>query len=114
MHAASVYPEPGSNSPKRHDLAAVFWFRGFDHSHKSFTGSVPTTLQLSRCAADGTTAYRHNARMMGPVPRPVKPAGAPDGRREAAVRAGSAPPVGSASANGIGRPSDLSIRPDGA
>src|SRR5262245_43648998 len=23
MHAASVYPEPGSNSPKMHDLSAV-------------------------------------------------------------------------------------------
>ena len=47
MHAASVYPEPGSNSPKRTDLAA-----GIDLGvrHPLMLTGFPATLHLLRCS----------------------------------------------------------------
>jgi hypothetical protein len=71
MHAASVYPEPGSNSPKKNHNPSAAISGLFDHSH-ILTGSVPTTLQLSRCRPATDKPSVANAPMMGPGARSVK------------------------------------------
>ena len=45
-HAASVHPEPGSNSPQKITLASVVYFTEFTGSTKML---FPITLQLLRC-----------------------------------------------------------------
>jgi hypothetical protein len=49
MHAASVDPEPGSNSPKERTALRLRLFRGFDRSHIRVFW-ISATLQLSRCS----------------------------------------------------------------
>src|ERR671931_977499 len=71
MHAASVYPEPGSNSPKeKHSLATVTRFRGSDRSH--IRHRFPVTLQLLRCSFRGTPATGAEPRILGPDTDGVK------------------------------------------
>src|SRR3954454_17409574 len=49
MHAASVYPEPGSNSPRKLDLAIELNLKSLVEARSR--AEVPTTLQLLRCGA---------------------------------------------------------------
>src|SRR3954451_14486385 len=49
MHAASVYPEPGSNSPRKLDLATELNLKSLVQARSR--AEVPTTLQLLRCSA---------------------------------------------------------------
>ena len=75
MHAASVYPEPGSNSPKETQPCGCVSFRGFDLSH--ILTEFPATLQLLRCGLRGRDRLRRRSPMMGPADRSVKPDGRP-------------------------------------
>jgi hypothetical protein len=54
MHAASVYPEPGSNSPKRRTALRLRLSSKGLTTRTSFTG-FPVTLHLLRCSVSGRT-----------------------------------------------------------
>ena len=111
MHAASVYPEPGSNSPKEtRSCGRDFKSEGLircAHSELEF----PTTLQLSRCSARHG-GPRRRVLMMGLDARRVKRAGPLDdrARRPAArrQRLGGAPLGSGARADGSEAPEGLS------
>ena len=71
MHAASVDPEPGSNSPNRsRRVATATFIRGFDRSH-ILVQMFPVTLQLLRCSVEAQTgAWRRTPSMrLRPVRR---------------------------------------------
>src|SRR6188474_2086825 len=71
MHAASVDPEPGSNSPNvLRRVATATSIRGFDRSH-ILVQMFPVTLQLLRCSVGRDSAWRRPG-MMGPAPHGVK------------------------------------------
>ena len=53
-HAASVHPEPGSNSPQKITLASVVYFTEFTGSTKML---FPITLQLLRCLPFERTVF---------------------------------------------------------
>src|SRR5258705_13207836 len=85
MHAASAYPEPGSNSPKMHSLAAATSSEGLT-ARTSFVTDFPVTLQLLRCSVRGTTARGADPQSWGlcngvsnlttmaePLWRPIRP-----------------------------------------
>ena len=75
MHAASVYPEPGSNSPKKtRPCGRDFVRRVYPLAHPS---GFPATLHLLRCSLRGRDRLRRRAPMMGPARLSVKRAGGP-------------------------------------
>ena len=60
MHAASVDPEPGSNSPNRlRRVATATSIRGFDRSH-ILVQMFPVTLQLLRCSVEARQRVAQN------------------------------------------------------
>src|SRR2546421_5766143 len=72
MHAASVDPEPGSNSPKMHSLAAATSSEGLT-ARTSIIFWISATLQLSRCSPlRSTQGVRRRTRSMGPSMQAVK------------------------------------------
>ena len=72
MHAASVYPEPGSNSPKKmHDLAVATSIRGSDHSHILIRISCHSSVV--KVQRPGRDSPRRRPPMMGLGGRGVKP-----------------------------------------
>src|SRR3954451_25482546 len=71
MHAASVYPEPGSNSPKMHDLAAVTCSEGLTaRTSLSRISCHSSIVKVQRAGHDGP---RRRAPSMDSAALRVKP-----------------------------------------
>src|SRR5689334_21229581 len=83
MHAASVDPEPGSNSPERmHSLAAATSSEGLTARTSVFSGSLPLYSCQGAASSEAREGVRRRPRSMGPGSTCIRRAGGPAGGLE--------------------------------
>src|SRR5262245_53958495 len=71
MHAASVYPEPGSNSPKMHDLTAVTCSEGL--TARTSLSRISCHSSIVKVQRPGHDGPRRRAPSMDSAVLTVKP-----------------------------------------